>query len=836
MNIVMQTNIEMRYFSAVIPAELQAQSTWLMHRDKKPVDLTGLYNKPYDDKSIWMRMNSALALAERKGLAVGISLTEDGLKVCDDHYVHCFDLDGFLCGSDDENGVETFINKVGSYTEISPSSTGLKIFVAVAAKPRKDMQIVFSPSKFAKTNPEVRKYQNRCVEVFSQKRFLAVTGQSYTTPPLPLKLISAEEFDALIDYLDQWARREGGSGVKARSAAPKPLNASGVTEGNSHYGKLTEACLKAVLGRIKHVDEQSWSDACNALARAYGESGRGYFIQWSKDGYGQGAYQGFDEEEVNARYDRALREVTGKLGFGCKYLCEQAGFNPSQLQWEKTVEDFGSGSLFETLGISKEMVVQRQLFPEQGMLSELDSVDVHPKQITKIREARGDVLNGQIFAAQAAGQFLYVNSDKVWMMWSQAEQRWTRCNKSEHIQFAKQVAQARLLSAAKEFIGDAKRLNEIARMQDQHKLLAMIDMAATEESVAVGSLVEFDADPNLLGVRNGVIDLRSSKLLPPTPEQRITKQCNVEFDEGALCPLWERFMLQCFKGDATMVDYMQRAMGYTLSGFVGEEVMHFWFGNGCNGKSVAINVFSRILDDYVHVAGTELITSNDGKSKDTKFAALRGARLVMLNETKAGQRLDDSAIKLLVGREPIAARKLYGDTFSFLPTAKLYVRGNHKPIVQDTSAGMWRRLRLVPFTNNVPEDEVDPNLEAKLWSERAGILNWMLRGYAEYQKRGLKPPQAIAQAGNNYRHDSDLLNEWLEDNTDQSDPNTCTPVGLVYMDYTQWAKEQGIKIMSNKALTQRLQEHGVSAGRTNRARFYAGLKLLNASLVARALS
>lgn len=832
----MQTNIEMRNFSAVIPVELQAQSTWLMHKDKTPVDHTGLYKKSFCDKSIWMRMNSAVALAERKGLAVGISLTEYGLKVGDDHYVHCFDLDGFLCGSEDDDGVATFVNKVGGYAEISPSGTGLKIFVAVAVTPSKYKKVIFSSSKFAKTNPEVRKYQNRSVEVFSQKRFLAVTGQSYTTPPLPLKLISADEFNALIDYLDQWARSEGGTGVKAYSVAPKPLNTSGVTEGNGHYGKLTEACLKTVLGRINHIDEQSWSDVCNALARAYAESGRGYFIQWSKDGYGQGAYQGFDEEGVNARYDRAQREVTGKPGFGCKHLCEQAGFNPSQLQWEKTVENFGSRSLFETLGISKETVLQRQLFPEQGMLSEIDNVDVHPKQLENIKEARGDVRNGKIFAAQAAGQFLYVNSDKSWMMWSQKEQRWTPCNKSEHIQFAKQVAQAMLLNAAKEFIGDTKRITEIARIQDQHKLLAMIDMAATEPSVAVGSMVEFDADPNLLGVRNGVIDLRSSTLLPPAPEQRITKQCNVEFDEGALCPLWERFILQCFKGDAAMVDYMQRSMGYTLSGYVGEEVMHFWFGNGRNGKSVAINVFSRILGDYVHVASTELITSNDGKSKDTMFAALRGARLVMLNETKAGQRLDDSAIKLLVGREPIAARKLYGDTFSYLPTAKLYVRGNHKPIVQDTSEGMWRRMRLVPFTNNVPEDQVDPNLEAKLWTERAGILNWMLRGYAEYQKRGLKPPQAIVQAGNSYRHDSDLLNDWLEDNTDQSDPNTCTPVGLVYMDYTQWAKEQGLKIMSKKALTQRLQEHGVSAGRTNSARFYEGLKLLNISPAARALS
>lgn len=822
-----------------LPEVLHRCSTWLnwMTFDKRHGKTVAPYKSaiPKGGKftvdplspANWVSLDEAIKRANtEEGVHVGISLTDQGLKI-DDSYLWCLDFDGFSAPESDDDGALELVRRLRTYTEFSPSETGFKMYFLSDKPPENTPKIQFIPSKFTRKYPDVKKYRERAIEVFSKGRFLAMTGDWYSSKSgLPLRHIPEVELDRLLAELDQWAKSEGGQGM--RVAVRTNHQPADTTDTLNTYGKLTESCLITVLAQIDHHDEQIWSDVCNALARAYGESGRSHFLMWSKDGYRQDEYVGFSDGECDARYDRALRDVSGKTGYGCKHLCELAGLEAVNQEWEVREAILGSETaLYDALGISKDMVEQREIFSQQATLSSPDVVAVHSKQVAHIAEARGDVRNGKIFAAQAAGRFVYVNSDRSWLIWSQSECRWTLCSKSEHIQFAKQVAQTMLVHAAKELIGDSKRLTEIAKIQDQSKLLAMIDMAASEPSLVVSSMVAFDADPYLLGVYNGVIDLRSNKLLPSTPEQRITKQCNVEFDAQAVCPQWERFMLECFCGDTEMVDYMQRSMGYTLSGTVGEEVMHFWYGRGRNGKSVAVNVFSRILGDYAHVASTELITANDGKSKDTMFAALRGARLVLLNETKAGQRLDDSSVKLLAGREPIAARKLYGETFSYLPTAKLYVRGNHKPIVHDTSDGMWRRMRLVPFTNNVSEDAVDPELESKLWAERAGILNWMLEGFAQYQKRGLKPPQAIVQACNSYRRDADLLNDWLEDNTDRTDSSSTASVAEVYQDYRSWAQSQGVKPMSQKGLAQRLVEHGVSAGRTNRGRYYLGIRLLN---------
>lgn len=188
--------------------------------------------------------------------------------------------------------------------------------------------------------PDIKKYQNRAVEVFSQKRFLAMTGEWYAEKKeLPLKHFPEARVDELLTEIDQWAIETGGTG-KGKASTPETsnkVNAKGAptATGDSDYSKLTEACLKAVLAKINHHDEQVWSDVCNALARAYGEYGRGYFVQWSRDGYGQGEYAGFDEIEATTRFDRSLTEVVGRVGYGCKHLCELAGVAPENQDWEE---------------------------------------------------------------------------------------------------------------------------------------------------------------------------------------------------------------------------------------------------------------------------------------------------------------------------------------------------------------------------------------------------------------------------------------------------------------------------------------------------------------------
>jgi hypothetical protein len=343
------------------PKELNGCKAWLNWKSlpsgaKSPINAWGKATG-YNDETIWVSLDDAIKRANAENeVQVGISLTPDGLKI-NDSYLWCFDFDGFSADEGDDEGTVEFARKVLTYTEFSPSGTGLKMFFLSDKVPSNHPKILFTPSKFASVYPNVKKYQERALEVFSKGRFLAMTGDWYSSKTeLPLKYIPEAQLDALLIELDQWAKREGGVGIGTASTQTNGnkvnVNAAHTANGNTEYGKLTEASLKAVLARIDHHDEQVWSDVSNALARAYGESGRGYFIQWSEDGFGQGEYAGFSEDEVNNRYDRALSEVAGRGGFGCRNLCLLGGVAPENQVWEIQIsaeQEAAFGKLFESL-------------------------------------------------------------------------------------------------------------------------------------------------------------------------------------------------------------------------------------------------------------------------------------------------------------------------------------------------------------------------------------------------------------------------------------------------------------------------------------------------------
>jgi hypothetical protein len=344
----------------IFPEELHSCTTWLNWKylsngNKSPINARGKATR-YDDKTIWVSLHDTINRANADNeLQIGISLTPQGLRI-GDGFLWCFDFDGFCDSSGDDDGAVEFARKVQTYTEFSPSGTGFKMFFLSDKSPANTPKIHFTPSKFAPLYPGVKKYQDRAIEPFSRGRFLAVTGKNYFSDKLDLKFVSEAELDALLTELDQWANSEGGDGV-GKAHIPKSSNTAGANNAhaakrNTDLGKLTEASLKAVLARINHHGEQVWSDVGNALARAYGESGREYFIKWSKDGYGQCVYKDFDEVEVNSRFDRALSEVPGRVGFGCRHLCLLAGVAPENQVWELPIsaeQEAAFDKLFDSL-------------------------------------------------------------------------------------------------------------------------------------------------------------------------------------------------------------------------------------------------------------------------------------------------------------------------------------------------------------------------------------------------------------------------------------------------------------------------------------------------------
>jgi putative DNA primase/helicase len=351
----------------------------------------------------------------------------------------------------------------------------------------------------------------------------------------------------------------------------------------------------------------------------------------------------------------------------------------------------------------------------------------------------------------------------------------------------------------------------------------MLQTAASEVGMGIGSMLELDRDPMLLGCKNGVIDLEHGTLLMAMPAMLITRQASANLDYSAKCPNWLNFLDQCFIGDKEMIAYMQKALGYSLTGLVSEEVLHFCFGMGRNGKSVFANVINKIMGDYAITAPAEMLMRRDRNGVTNDVARLCGSRLVLANETRSDQRFDDLMIKTLVSTEQISARFLHSEFFEFWPTFKIWIRGNHKPVITDDSNGAWRRIRLIPFENNIPEEIVDINLENKLLAEKDGILLWMVEGASKWKKEGLSPSQRIRSASNQYRADCDILGEFIDDGCSVGE-GLKTSQAYLWTLWQQWARDNGYFHGSKKTFTRRLKDRGINAdGYDKGVRAYIGI-------------
>jgi putative DNA primase/helicase len=259
---------------------------------------------------------------------------------------------------------------------------------------------------------------------------------------------------------------------------------------------------------------------------------------------------------------------------------------------------------------------------------------------------------------------------------------------------------------------------------------------------------------------------------------------------------------------------------------VSEEVLHFCFGMGRNGKSVFANVMTRLMGDYAITAPAEMLMRRDRNGATNDIARLCGSRLVLANETRSDQRFDDLTIKTLVSTERISARFLHNEFFDFWPTFKIWIRGNHKPVITDESNGAWRRIRLVPFENNIPEEFADPTLEEKLLAEKEGILAWMVQGALKWNKEGLVTSPRIRAASNQYRTDCDVIGDFIDENCTLGPGLKVTQAGLWNL-WQEWSKENGYFCGSKKTFTRRLKDRGISAdGYHNGVRAYVEIGLV----------
>lgn len=443
----------------------------------------------------------------------------------------------------------------------------------------------------------------------------------------------------------------------------------------------------------------------------------------------------------------------------------------------------------------------------------------------------GDIDNAKLFRATFEGEFLFCHSNHKWLRFT--GMRWEWCQKGEEIGAAKHIAETLIDKAGELFKLDPTGpiskawLSHAKNTRNNGRLISMLELATSEQGMSIGDISELDAQPMLLGVQNGVLDLKRLILLHGDPTLLTSRQANTEYNRTATCPLWLNFINETFLGNQEVITYVQKALGYSLTGDVSEELLHFCFGYGKNGKSVMANVIVKIMGDYVQTANFDLLALKEsGVSND--IARLAGARLVMANETRENQRLDDQKLKALVSTEKITARFMYGEFFEFWPQFKIWLRGNFKPIITDSSAGAWRRIRLLPFENQIPEDKTDYKLEDKLLAEKEGILAWMVDGCHLWQQEGLKAPLRIEAASRVYKEESDLLGEFLEDNCSIGAGLNETQKAL-YWAYKTWCLSTGIHPLAQKSFTRQLGSRSIDTQRVKvkgeNTRLYLGVKL-----------
>jgi putative DNA primase/helicase len=310
-------------------------------------------------------------------------------------------------------------------------------------------------------------------------------------------------------------------------------------------------------------------------------------------------------------------------------------------------------------------------------------------------------------------------------------------------------------------------------------------------------------------------------------EDYMTKMAAVAPDDDMPIPLWLACLARVTNGDADLQAYLQRVIGYCLTGHTNEHVIFFLWGTGANGKSVFTSTIAGMMGDYALTAPMDTFIESKLDRHPTELAMLRGARLVTATETTAGRHWNESRLKALTGGDKIAARYMRGDFFEFTPTFKLMISGNHRPALRNIDEAIRRRLHLIPFTVTIPPDERDLNLSDKLKAEWPGILAWAVEGTLEWRRIGLSPPAAVVNATADYLAAEDDTQSWLEECCIEQ-PDTEATSSELYGSWKAWADRSGRigGAGSQKALSQALQDRGISKERRRTGTAFLGLKVI----------
>ncbi len=374
-----------------------------------------------------------------------------------------------------------------------------------------------------------------------------------------------------------------------------------------------------------------------------------------------------------------------------------------------------------------------------------------------------DMWNAQIFVKQHGHMIRNCGQLGGWHIWN--GKIWELDETHRITKLAQETVNSLYEMARKEEDPKKRKFfyQHIKSSGNKGKLEAMVGLARSNADISV-TADQFDRDIFMLNCQNGVLDLKHKKFLDHSSDLLLTKICNASYDETAECPRWKDFLSRIFLGNNEIIDFMQKAVGYALTGDVSRQIFFIFYGKGSNGKSTFVETIIAMLGDYAATAATSTFTYKRNNEIPNDVARLKGMRFINTSELEQFRHLDEALVKKFTSEEPIPARFLHHEFFEFKPTGKIFFSTNYKPTIRGTDDGIWRRIKLVPFTYEFPEDQkIEGYAEKYLFAEFPGILRWAVEGYYKLQDEGMKEPDAVRYATGQYKISEDTVGQFLDE-------------------------------------------------------------------------
>ncbi len=433
-----------------------------------------------------------------------------------------------------------------------------------------------------------------------------------------------------------------------------------------------------------------------------------------------------------------------------------------------------------------------------------------------------DLENAERFKTFLNGNFKYIQEKGTWFYWDDI--KWKIDSNGEITRNYRDYI--RELESEADMLNGTQRDNAIdliSELKSNKKINATKKLLMDLEEVTQ-SIGEFDQIKELLTFKNGLLDLKSGELLKHDKSKLLTKYINSDFKKGSKCPMWERFLHEIFQGDIELIKFIQRALGYSITGFTDEQVLFFLIGQGENGKSTFGNVISNIFESISSQADFNTFIESKSERIRNDIARLSSSRIVFASESSPDKYLDEGAIKQMTGGEKITARFLFKEFFEFRPQFKIWLIANQFPLIKQNDHALWRRIIPICIDYKVPKEKKDPFLEKKLLSEREGIISWVVNGTLSWMKEGLNPPRIISNFKREIKTEADEIKQFIDERCHLLNSGKCKSSDL-FQAYKNWSEAEGYIPRTVQVFTKRLKDLGLIQKRDSKSRYWIGVSL-----------